>query len=195
MDHLDTESLKFFPRATRIVLPRNTASPLETMNFQNLSELGWSGTTVIGDVAIKALPANHKGGRYPWDKDHVTDPKTGQYSSSYLIHCRDVTIMFCGDTAYTGAYASLVQRERSVDLAILPIGGYIPHHDNHCTPEEALRMANEMKAKFILPIHWGTLPGEEPVMEPIERLKEVAEGGTTTVAIDTIGGTFVIPAQ
>jgi L-ascorbate metabolism protein UlaG (beta-lactamase superfamily) len=99
-------------------------------------------------------------------------------------------VVFAGDTAFQDGFKELRRRGTLIDLAILPIGGYIPHHDNHCTPEEALIMADHMDAKHILPVHWGTFPGEEGLTEPIERLRR-AIVAQERIVIDEIGQTWV----
>jgi L-ascorbate metabolism protein UlaG (beta-lactamase superfamily) len=70
----------------------------------------------------------------------------------------------------------------------MPIGAYDPFRFQHCTPEEALKMANDMHSKAIIPIHWNTfrLSREKP-LEPIERLQKAIHNNTTIkLGIDTI---------
>jgi L-ascorbate metabolism protein UlaG (beta-lactamase superfamily) len=40
-----------------------------------------------------------------------------------------------------------------IDLAIMPIGAYNPWIHSRCTPEQAVQMANEAGAHFIMPVH------------------------------------------
>jgi L-ascorbate metabolism protein UlaG (beta-lactamase superfamily) len=56
----------------------------------------------------------------------------------------------------------------------MPIGAYKGRFqkDNHCTPEEALLMAKDMKTKYFIPIHFGTFNlAHESAEEPMKRLK------------------------
>ncbi|KJR44216.1 Metal-dependent hydrolase [Desulfosporosinus sp. I2] len=59
-----------------------------------------------------------------------------------------------------------------IDLAIMGIGAYSPKsfEARHATPEQAWKMAEEISAKWIIPMHWGAfnLSGE-PMEEPIAR--------------------------
>ena len=59
----------------------------------------------------------------------------------------------------------------------MPIGAYDPWIRAHCTPEEALEMANDAGAELILPVHHQTFQlSREPRREPIERLSEALAG-------------------
>ncbi len=79
--------------------------------------------------------------------------------------------MFGGDTAYTHAFKK--RHDKNVDVAIMPIGAYDPFRFQHCTPEEALKMAGDMHSKAIIPIHWNTFRlSREKLTEPINRLKD-----------------------
>ena len=58
----------------------------------------------------------------------------------------------------------------------MPIGAYQPWICSHCTPEQAVQMANAAGAKKFLPIHFKTFPlGREGVIEPMERLEKAIE--------------------
>ena len=48
--------------------------------------------------------------------------------------------------------------------------------DSHTTPEEALNVAQDLKSKKVLGMHWGTFVlSLEPIMEPPIRFKDNAE--------------------
>jgi L-ascorbate metabolism protein UlaG (beta-lactamase superfamily) len=58
----------------------------------------------------------------------------------------------------------------------MPIGAYLPWICSHCTPEQAVQMANAAGAKKFLPIHFKTFPlGREGGIEPMERLQAAIE--------------------
>ena len=82
------------------------------------------------------------------------------------------------------------------ELAIMPIGAYMPWITNHCNPEQALKMTDAAGAKYILPIHHQTFKlGWEPMREPIQRLEKALSSTPERLAIRQIGGTFVLPRQ
>ncbi|MCX5660726.1 MAG: MBL fold metallo-hydrolase, partial [Planctomycetota bacterium] len=76
-----------------------------------------------------------------------------------------------------------------VDLAVLGIGGYNPWIASHASPEEAWRMAGQMRAEHVLPMHHSTFKlSQEPANEPMERLLTVAGGDAPRVVVREIGG-------
>ena len=81
-----------------------------------------------------------------------------------------------------------------VDLAIMSIGAYNPWIRAHCTPEQAIEMANAAGAEFIMPVHHQTFRlSFEPFREPIERSEAALRKPPERIALREIGETFVLP--
>jgi L-ascorbate metabolism protein UlaG (beta-lactamase superfamily) len=81
-----------------------------------------------------------------------------------------------------------------VDLAIMSIGAYNPWIRSHCTPEQAIEMANAAGARFIMPVHHQTFRlSFEPLREPIERFEAALGKTPERIALREIGETFVLP--
>ena len=63
-------------------------------------------------------------------------------------------------------------------MGILGIGAYLPQgvmKYSHSTPEQAVKIGQEVKAKTILGMHWGTVVlSEEPQFEPPVKFKKAA---------------------
>ncbi len=77
-------------------------------------------------------------------------------------------------------------------MAMMPIGAYQPWVNAHCTPEQAVRMANEAGAGYFLPIHCKTFPlGREGTVEPMLRLKAAIE--PERIGWQDVGETFLYP--
>ena len=71
----------------------------------------------------------------------------------------------------------------------MPIGSYGRVGSSHCTPEQAVKMANEAGVQHFLPVHHKTFPiGGEPIDEPLQRLEAVIE--PERIALRQIGATF-----
>jgi L-ascorbate metabolism protein UlaG (beta-lactamase superfamily) len=85
--------------------------------------------------------------------------------------------------------------DRPYDLAIMGIGAYDPWIRSHCTPEQAIAMANAAGARFIMPVHHQTFKlSFEPFREPIERFTALLADAPERIALREIGETFVLPA-
>ena len=78
--------------------------------------------------------------------------------------------------------------------AIMSIGAYNPWIRSHCTPEQAIEMANAAGARFIMPVHHQTFRlSFEPLREPIERFEAALAKTPERIALREIGETFVLP--
>jgi L-ascorbate metabolism protein UlaG (beta-lactamase superfamily) len=171
MDHLDVPTLRCLPPGAQVVLAPGTSDLLTRTHFGRRTELAWGQQTHLetahGPVRIRAFEVNHWGAR--WRRD------THRGYNGYVIEREGRRILFGGDTALSPAFKPLRSRV-PFDLAIMPIGAYKPWLCSHCTPEQAVRMADEAGAHYILPIHHLTFPlGHERRSEPIERLQAVLD--------------------
>ena len=86
-----------------------------------------------------------------------------------------------------------VAKDENIEVAIMPIGAYNPWRRNHCNPEEALQIADELNAKYFIPIHTKTFKqGVEPFNEPIDWMKKSAVNYSLEIGLEEIGQTFVL---
>ncbi|MBC7293026.1 MAG: MBL fold metallo-hydrolase, partial [Thermoleophilia bacterium] len=110
--------------------------------------------------------------------------------NGYLIEAGRYRVLFAGDTAWTEALGRL-RSNKPIDVAIMPVGAYNPWIRYHCTPEQAVRMANQAGAERIVPVHHRTFRlSNEPVDEPLERTLKAARPHPERVVIQEIGEEF-----
>ncbi len=180
MDHFDLPSLRRLEsKRTRVVTASRTADLLRVKRFGGVDELAWGESLRIGEIEVRAFEVNHWGARMQSD--------TYRGFNGYLIETPRHRVVFGGDTALTGTFRQL-RSSRRLDLAIMPIGAYDPWIRAHCTPEQALRMADDAGAEFILPVHHQTFQlGREPRREPIERLSAALGSAPERLALREIG--------
>ena len=113
--------------------------------------------------------------------------------NGYLIEREGRRVLFAGDTAFTSDFENL-RDGQPCDLAIMGIGAYQPWIHAHCTPEQAIEMANMARARFIMPVHHQTFKlSFEPLQEPIERFTAALRSELSRIALRQIGETFVLP--
>ncbi len=182
-DHFDTATLqRLEDRGTRVVTASRTADLLRANRYASVTELGWGEGTTAGSLEIRAFQVKHWGARMQKD--------TYRGYNGYTIEAGGYRILFGGDTALTGSFRQL-KTSRPFDLALMPIGAYNPWIHAHCTPEQAVQMANDAGAEFILPIHHQTFRlSREPYFEPIERACAAAGSATGRIALRQIGQEF-----
>jgi len=89
---------------------------------------------------------------------------------------RGFTIYLSADTAYFDGFEQL-GKAYDIDLAVFNLGAYEPRWfmaPSHMNPEETVRAFQELNAKKLMIIHWGSFRlGDEPVHFPPLQLKQV----------------------
>ncbi|HWZ32919.1 MAG TPA: MBL fold metallo-hydrolase [Bryobacteraceae bacterium] len=183
MDHFDIPTLRRLEnRGTAVITATNTSDLLRPDRYGSVRELRWNESARIGPATIRALEVNHWGARMRSD--------THRSYNGYLIEAGGYRVLFAGDTAFTDSFRS-VRTSKPVDLAIMPIGAYDPWIRVHCNPEQALAMANDAGAEFILPVHHRTFElSREPLHEPLERILAAAGGAADRICIRDFGQEF-----
>ena len=83
----------------------------------------------------------------------------------YLLETNTESVFFAGDTALTDTTHHLVEQtlwkaKRRLDVALLPIGwapAWKPgFRRGHLTADDALSLFETLRARAMLPYHWGT---------------------------------------
>lgn len=187
-DHIDWRTLRRFTARTQVVTAPRTRDLLVWTSLREITELRWGEKkemqTAGGSILVRAFPVKHWGARMQ------TDLYRGY--NGYVLERNDRRIIFAGDTALTNTFAEL-RDSRSYDLAIMGIGAYQPWIRSHCTPEQAIAMANAAGARFIMPVHHQTFRlSFEPFREPIERFVRALADEPQRIALREIGETFVL---
>jgi L-ascorbate metabolism protein UlaG (beta-lactamase superfamily) len=178
MDHFDIPTLRAMedPRV-EVVTARGTADLLRADRYARVQEVGWDERVRVGPLTLRGLEVVHWGARMRTD--------TWRGYNGFLIESGRSRVLYAGDTAMTSAFRNV----GGADLALMPIGAYDPWIRNHCSPEQAWRMAEDARADLVIPVHHATFQlSHEPVHEPIERLLGAAGGERERVAVTRIGG-------
>ena len=167
-DHLDTPTLKKFAKDIPIVVSKSLRRIIARLGFSDIRCLSWWEGTKIGKTEIIAVPAFHFAGRPPW---LLRNDYQGYVVKGKLV------VYFAGDTGLQNDFEE-IGKNFEIDLALLPIGAYSPRsfRRHHLSPEDAIRAMVLLKAKKMIPIHWGTFGlSFEPMTEPPERLARITK--------------------
>lgn len=188
-DHFDWRTLSHLDRATKVIAAPRTRDLLNWTRLCDITELPWNEResihTSAGSINITAVPVQHWGARMQHD-DY-------RGYNAYLIERNGRRVLFGGDTAFTDQFVE-VRQHGPVDLAIFSIAAYNPWIQSHADPEQAIQMANDAGARFIMPIHHQTFRlSFEPFREPIERFDAALRDEAHRVALREIGETFIVP--
>ncbi|MCC7178826.1 MAG: MBL fold metallo-hydrolase [Acidobacteria bacterium] len=189
-DHLDTPSLAVIRGTPVAVMAAETADLLPRRYYSSVHELRWDESvrvaTARGDALVRAIQVKHWGARIQRD--------THRGYTGWVVEREGRRLLIGGDTADTAAFREH-RRHGPFEAAVMPIGAYDPWISNHCTPEQAVIMADAAGARLFVPVHHQSFRlGREPVTEPIERAEQMLMAERDRLALREIGQTVVIPA-
>lgn len=163
-DHLDKKTLRAVAANQPIVVPQHVGNLVEGLGFKKTHELQCWESIEYDGFKITLTPSFHWGARMLHDQHRGF--------GGFLIEYEKKTIFHCGDSAYFSGFEE-IGKGREITAALLPIGAYDTPtgRDVHMNPEEALKAFQELKAKVLIPMHYGTFPlSYEPLEEPPQRL-------------------------
>jgi len=174
-DHLDYRTIKKFPyKKANVITPLKLGKYFTRNKFNKVKEMDWYDQTQVNDLKITLMPAVH------WSKRTLADYNKTLWGS-FLIEYKDKKIFFACDTGYGDVYKDLGKKYGPIDLTFINIGAYDfrPMFEKsiyHTNPEEALNIAQDLKSKKVIGMHWGTaVLSLEPIMEPPVRFRANAE--------------------
>jgi L-ascorbate metabolism protein UlaG (beta-lactamase superfamily) len=187
-DHLDTPSLAAVRGRPAAVMATATSDLLPRRYYSSVTELRWDESTTIGtrgrEALVRAIEVKHWGARLQRD--------THRGYTGFIVEREGRRLLIGGDTAETPSFRSH-RRFGPFDAAIMPIGAYDPWIRNHCTPEQAVAMADAAGARLLVPIHHQSFRlSREPVNEPIERLQLALAAEHDRLALRAVGETAVL---
>jgi L-ascorbate metabolism protein UlaG (beta-lactamase superfamily) len=175
-DHIDKKTIQLLTRLNpgcKILTGLETGKLLKRWNIKNeIEEAGWfQRFKTSSDIIIDYLPSKH------WSRRWLTDTNINLWGSFMIQHEEtQKTIYFGSDSGY-GQHFEWIGENYVIDLAILGIGAYEPQwfmHTGHTGPTDALKSFTDLKAKTLMPMHYGTFDlSDEPVYYPEKILREL----------------------
>jgi L-ascorbate metabolism protein UlaG (beta-lactamase superfamily) len=172
-DHLDKQSIKKLlknnPKAI-IIAPKGTWIYIGNMiDKSQYIELDWWENIKIMGIDIDFVPSHH------WNNRGIFDKNKALWGG-YVVQNKSFTFYHSGDSAY-GQHFYQIGKKFDIQEAFLPIGAYEPRDimcHYHINPIEALRATEDLGAKLLIPIHYGTFNlSDEPMAEPLSWLKNL----------------------
>jgi L-ascorbate metabolism protein UlaG (beta-lactamase superfamily) len=151
-DHLDQKSINLLFKKNNnltLLLPEGHAHKFKNSDIKFI-EFNWWQKLLHHDLTFVFLPAHH------WSQSTLLDRNKSLWGS-WLIQSSK-SVYFGGDTAYSDHFKE-ISNFYDIDYALLPIGPCEPRElmcKSHMGPEESLVAFNDLKAKFLIPMHWGT---------------------------------------
>jgi N-acyl-phosphatidylethanolamine-hydrolysing phospholipase D len=171
-DHADYRTVRQLARRkVPFVVPLGLGKWTRTAGAQ-ATELDWWQETSIAGARIHCVPAQHFTGRSLRDRFR-------RLWCGWVVTHKEKRFYYAGDTGYSDQFQQIGRRLGPMDLAAVPIGAYLPSeimHYVHVTPEEALQIAHDVRARRAVGMHFGTFDlSDEPPDEPPRRFRAEAE--------------------
>lgn len=189
-DQLDEETVRALGNGPHWLVPLKLKALLMEWGVKDsqITELDWWQQTSQDAITFTATPAHHWSARGLFDRNRTL-------WSSWMVEMHGFRFWFGGDTAYNPVHFKQIgERFGGIDMALIPIGAYSPRwfmQNSHVTPEEAVRIHQEIASRHSLGMHWGTFQlTSEPMLEPPQRLAEAlqdAPPGTAPFELLAIG--------
>lgn len=178
-DHCDAASLKQLAAKNNFTLltSLNTGKLVSGwVNNLSFQEAGWYQQYNLPQQNFKItfLPTQHWSNRYGWDTNETL-------WGSFMIEADGINIFFGGDSGYCNYHKQIGKLFHNIDVAIIGVGAYHPPfmmRDVHTNPHEAVQLFHDLKAKTLVPMHYGTFDlADEPLSEPYFTLKQLQQDG------------------
>jgi len=192
-DHLDKDTIERLGNKSFYLLPLGLGEFFEQLNITNYQELDWWADIRINKIRFVCVPAQHFSGRTMFDRNKTL-------WCGWVLESNSAKIYYAGDTGYFPGFKEIGSRLGPFDVAAIPIGAYKPRwfmSPVHLDPKEAVDVYLDVKAKYFIPIHWGTFNlSDEPLDEPPKVLLLEVENRNLDKSLFKIlkhGETVVLP--
>ena len=174
-DHLDYKTLlKLKGKVSRVYCSLGLGAHLLYWGFNasDITELDWWELVKLdNELSLVAAPARHFSGRGL--------KRFQSLWSSFVLRSQAHAIYIGGDSGYDTHFKQIGERYGPFDVVILEAGQYNeqwPHI--HMMPEETVLAALDLRAKALMPVHWGKFTlamhaWNEPVNRILEKAKDL----------------------
>lgn len=151
-DHLDYQTvLKLKPKVGKVITSLGTGAHLEHWGFapEQIVEKDWNESAVLDSgFVITVTHGRHFSGR--------GFKRNQAMWASFVLHTPSKKIFIGGDSGYDTHFAKIGAEHGPFDLALLECGQYNKAWKYiHLMPEETVQASIDLKAKTLMPVHWG----------------------------------------
>lgn len=184
-DHLDYGSIqKLKDKVNMFYTPLGVGIHLQEWGIEKerIIELDWWQETTFDGLIFRCTPAQHFSGR------GLTD-RTKTLWCSWIIQSESENIFFSGDSGYAPHFKEIGEKYGPFDFAMMECGQYNEMWSEiHMLPEETAQAGLDVKAKRIMPIHWGAFKlAMHSWTDPIERVTKKAKELNIDIVTPRIG--------
>lgn len=190
-DHLDYETIvKLQPKVKKVITGLGVGAHFEHWGYKanQIIENDWNETIALEDgFTVTTTPARHFSGR--------KFQRNNTLWVSFVLLAPGLRIFIGGDSGYDTHFAAIGEQFGPFDLAILENGQYNQSWKYiHMMPEEVVQAAKDLKAKWLLPVHWSKFSlAIHAWDEPMIRVIKEANLRGVAIVHPMIGETVYLP--
>ncbi|QZT35644.1 MBL fold metallo-hydrolase [Halosquirtibacter xylanolyticus] len=184
-DHLDYKSIKKLKdKVKHFYTPLGVGQHLLRWGVDDnkITEMDWWEEGSSEDMSFTCLPSQHFSGR------KLSTSNTTLWAS-WRIKSPTQNIFFSGDGGYADHFKSIGKKYGPFDIAFVECGQYNKQWpQTHMFPEQSVQASLDVKAKRVIPIHWGAFRlSTHPWTDPVTRFSKEAKRRKLEYIIPHIG--------
>ena len=189
-DHLEYKTIKKLGnKVNKYIVPLGVKAHLLRWGIDSdrIEEKDWYEKTNYKKINITLTPSRHFSGR-------GLNNRGSTLWGGWIIKSPSQNIFLSGDGGYTDEFKKIGEKYGPFDIAMIENGQYNTRwRQIHMMPEESVQASKDVKARIVLPVHWGKFSlAPHNWDEPITRFMKEAEDKNITVATPMIGETFTL---
>jgi len=151
-DHLDYKTIRQLrPKVKKVITSLGVGAHLELWGYDKniIIEKAWNEEEMLEPgFKINTIPARHFSGR--------TFKRNRSLWQSFILITPTLKLFLGGDSGYDTHFCDAGEKFGPFDLVILECGQYNKNWRYiHMLPDEVVQAAKDLKAKLLLPVHWG----------------------------------------
>ena len=191
-DHLDYPSILALKEKTKeFFVPLGVGLRLRAWGIEpaRIHELDWWDETDHDGLHFAFTPARHFSGR------GLTD-RFSTLWGGWVIRGEKDNIYFSADSGYGPHFAAIGAKYGPFDFAMIECGQYNEKWANiHMMPEESAQAALDVRAKVMMPIHWGSFVlATHSWTDPVVRVTKKADELRMPIITPRIGDVVALDA-
>lgn len=184
-DHLDYATIKDIDEKVKAYcVPLGVENHLIRwgVDESKIHSMAWYDETKVDGLKIIATPGRHYTGRLPWQNNTTL-------WSGFVFKSDNYQAYYTGDTGYGDHFKEIYEKFGAMDFIILENGQYDKSWEAiHLLPDQGIQVAKDLKAKWIVPVHWGTFSISYHAWDdPIKQITALASQQGINVATPLIG--------
>jgi len=189
-DHLDMGSVEeIMDKVDHWMVPWGLDNHLIEwgVDAEKITALDWWQESIQHDIEFILTPSRHFSGR------GIND-RLATLWGSWVIKGATDNIYFSGDGGYGDHFKEIGDKYGPFDIGLMECGQYnYKWADIHMMPEESVQASLDVKAKVMMPVHWGAFTlSVHSWIEPVERAIAESEKLGVSICTPKIGEQIIL---